>query len=29
MQFAKQKLLSLGEVLENIHYEVFDPHADL
>lgn len=29
MQFAKQKLLSLGVVLENIHYEVFGPHADL
>ena len=29
MQFAKQKLLDLGVVMENIHYEVFGPHADL
>jgi len=29
MQFAKQQLLNLGANEENIHYEVFGPHATL
>ena len=29
MQFAKQQLLTLGVEANNIHYEVFGPHADL
>lgn len=29
MQFAKQQLLTLGVIAENIHYEVFGPHASL
>ena len=29
MQFAKQQLLNLGVIANNIHYEVFGPHTEL